>query len=151
MIAIGRAGTLKPASNATPCTALIGSSKRSSSLFPSRAMPGCQGPSFQAGQRPGGNGTMTLLSTEPEGNVPPRDTSRIGLATALHVALALPYQELPLPVESLGFVQRHQCLEQLLLIAPLLLELETVKGTFSVIPPLYLMDCVLTKAADILA
>lgn len=63
MIVISPASIHRPASNVTPCSTLIGSSNRSSSLFPSRAMPGCQRPSTQAGERRGGSNTPSLLAT----------------------------------------------------------------------------------------
>lgn len=92
MIVIGPASILRPAGNTTPCSALIESSNRSSSLFPSTGMQGCQRPSIQAGQRGGGGeggSSLTLLSIEAEGNTPSRDTSRIRLTEELHVALTL--------------------------------------------------------------
>lgn len=56
MIVIGPTSILRPASNTTPSSVLIESSNRSSSLFPSTDMQGCQRPSIQAGQRGGGGG-----------------------------------------------------------------------------------------------
>lgn len=133
MIAIGRARILQAASNATPCGASIGSSNRSSSLFPSRAERGCPRPSFQAGIRRKQH-IDTPRGTFPAGTPAGGGGSGPGSGT--------PRTSL-VPVEALGSVQRHQC-QTSSYSWLLLLELETVKGTFSVLLPSYLMNSFLT-------